>query len=321
MPQATDPCPILDLHPPEENLAAEVAAGLAAERPTLPCKLFYDEAGSQLFEQITELPEYYPTRTELSILTDCRGELAEIVGDSIILVEYGSGSTTKVRRLLDGLDVAAYVPIDISRWYLEAAARDLGPEYPQLRVRPVLADYNQKVPLPDDLPKGPCVGFFPGGTIGNFTPQRATSFLTRVAATLGAGSYLLLGVDLRKDPVLLHQAYNDAAGVTARFNLNLLHRLNREFDAGFNLAHWRHYAPYNPVEGRIEMHLVAVADDEATINEQHFSFPQGCSIHTENSYKYTPRLLARVADQAGFEVTRAWTDEQRLFGVQLLRVR
>lgn len=321
MPHADAPIPILDLHPPEQDLAAEVVAGLSADRPTLPCKLFYDEIGSQLFEQITRLPEYYPTRSELSILTDCREELAETVGKSITLVEYGSGSTTKVKRLLDGLDVAAYVPIDISRWYLERAGRDLGRAYPDLLVRPVLADYTQEVPLPGDLPRGPRVGFFPGGTLGNFTPQQATGFLSRVAQTLDKGGYLLLGVDWRKDPLVLHAAYNDAAGVTARFNLNLLQRLNRELEAGFDISHWRHYAPYNPTEGRIEMHLVAVADDEATIDGRTFRFPRGSSIHTENSYKYTPQLLADVADEAGFGIERAWSDEHQLFGVMLLRVR
>ena len=313
--------PILDLHPPADDVEAEVLAGLRSDPPTLPCKLFYDDRGSRLFEAICDQPEYYPTRTEMGILEAARPEISAAVGGGVVLVEYGSGSTKKVRLLLDGLDVAAYVPIDISRWYLETAARELGEAHPGLIVRPVLADYNQDVPLPDDLPGGPRVGFFPGGTLGNFTPDLAVGFLKRVAKTLGRGGYLVTGVDLRKEPETIHAAYNDAAGATAEFNLNLLARLNRELGADFDSGQWRHYAPYAPDLGRIEMHLIAAEDQAVTVAGERFEFERGDSIHTENSYKYTPRRLAAVAGEAGFEVVRGFTDDDRLFGVQLLRVR
>ena len=298
----------------------EVTAGLAADRPTLPCKLFYDETGSRLFDQITEQPEYYPTRAELSILSDCRGELAEAVGAGVTLIEYGSGNPTKIELLLGGLDVAAYVPIDISRYYLETAAERLAELHPKLAVRPVLADYNQVVPLPHDLPGGPRVGFFPGGTIGNFTRENAAWFLSRVAKTLGPGGFLVLGADRPKDPAILHAAYNDAAGVTAAFNLNLLHRLNRELDAGFTVDRWRHYALYNPGQARIEMHLVTVADETVTVAGREFAFAEGDSIHTENSCKYTPARLGELAKRSGFALRRQWTDADKLFGVYLLQV-
>ena len=313
--------PILDLHPPADDIAAEVLAGLRSARPHLPCKLFYDHAGSELFERITRLPEYYPTRTEVSILEACRGDLRRAVGEGITLVEYGSGSTRKIELLLAGLDVAAYVPIDISRWYLEEATTRLADAHPGLVVRPILADYGRVVPLPEDLPKGPRVGFFPGGTLGNFSRDGAAYFLRRVAATLGPGGFLVTGVDLKKDPTVIHAAYNDAAGITAAFNLNLLRRLNRDLDADFDLGRWRHYAPYVPDAGRVEMHLVAAEDQAVTVAGERFEFARGDAIHTENSHKYGPREIARLAVAGGFEVAQSWTDDRRLFGVQLLRVR
>lgn len=320
MPKTVNSTPILDLYPAPEDLALEVLSGLASDPPSLPCKLFYDELGSKLFDAITLQPEYYPTRTEISILEDRIDDIADVVGEEIVLVEYGSGSTRKIEVLINALNVAAYVPIDISRWYLKAAARRLRKSRPQLLVRPVLADYSHSVPLPADLPLGPRVGFFPGGTIGNFLPVNAIRFLKRIAQTLGQGGYLLIGVDLKKDPVTLHAAYNDSAGLTAAFNLNLLTRINLELDADFDLDHWHHYAPYVPAFGRIEMHLVADADQTVIVAGKRFTFDAGTSIHTENSHKFTRREFAHLAESAGFTVERFWTDPHRLFSVQLLRV-
>ena len=312
--------PILDLHPPADDLEAQVLRGLRQEQASLPCKLFYDDAGSKLFERITRLLEYYPTRAEVEILESCRGEISRHVGGDVTLIEYGSGSTRKIELMLDGLGVSAYVPIDISRWYLESAAKRLEDRHPGLRVRPVLADYSQDVPLPTGLPTGPRVGFFPGGTLGNFARPQAVSFLNRVAKTLGPGGFLVIGVDLQKDPVVIHDAYNDSAGVTAAFNLNLLARLNRELGGDFELDGWRHYAPYLPAEGRVAMHLVSVEDQRATVAGESFDFPRGRAIHTESSHKYRPEGVAELAREGGFGRAGYWTDEGGLFSVHLLRV-
>jgi dimethylhistidine N-methyltransferase len=316
--------PILDLHPPVSDIEQEVRAGLLGSPPTLPCKLFYDARGSELFDQITEQPEYYPTRSEVEVLHAVRDELSELEHrepGGLTLVELGSGSTAKAKVLLDRLDAAAYVPVDISRWYLEKAADELTRLYQGLTVRPVLADYNQPVPLPEGLPDGPKLGFFPGGTIGNFTRAEAVGFLQRVAHTLGQGGRLVVGVDLKKDPAVLHAAYNDAAGVTGAFNLNVINRLNAELDLGLERDAWTHYAPYVPERGRIEMYLVALRDQAAVVGGQTFEFPRGTAIHTESSHKYTRREFAKLAGEGGYDVERVWTDEKDRFSVQLLRVR
>ena len=317
--QATQDPSILDLEPDEGDLLAEVIDGLSKppHARTLPCKFFYDEAGSRLFDQITELPEYYQTRTELSILQGCAAELADRLGGGVTLVEYGSGSSYKTRVLLDALDLARYVPIDISRWYVLTSARKLAEEYPGLDVRPICADYGQTIRLPfDDDGR---VGFFPGSTIGNFTPPAARAFLRRVADTLGGGGRLLVGVDLKKDPAVLHAAYNDAAGVTAAFNLNLLDRLDRELGANFDANAWRHYAPYNPRDGRVEMYLLAADDRAVRVGGKRFAFERGEAIHTENSYKYTVAGFERLAAEAGFGREAVWTDAEERFAVVLLR--
>ena len=329
MTQALQNPPILDLEPDEGDLLAEVVDGLSKPvgARTLPCKFFYDEQGSRLFDRITELPEYYQTRTEMAILQGCAGELADRLGGGVTLVEYGSGSSYKTRVLLDALDLARYVPIDISRWYVLTSARQLAKEYPGLDIRPVCADYAQTIRLPhdgdDDANR---VAFFPGSTIGNFTPTAAKAFLRRVAATLGngagagtGGGRLLVGVDLKKDPARLHAAYNDAAGVTARFNLNLLARLNRELDADFALPSWHHHAPYNPRDGRVEMFLVSADDQTVHLGGRAFDFERGEAIHTENSCKYTVAGFERLAAEAGFGREAAWTDDEELFAVLLLR--
>ena len=317
--QALENPPILDLEPDQGDLRGEVLAGLSkpAHGRTLPCKFFYDEAGSRLFDAITELPEYYQTRAEEAILRACAGDLADRLGGDVTLVEYGSGSSTKTRVLLDTLDVARYVPIDISRWYVLTSARRLAEEYPGLDIRPVCADYGQTIRLPHADARR--VGFFPGSTIGNFTPEDAKAFLRRVGGTLGEGGRFVVGIDLKKDPAVLHAAYNDAAGVTAEFNLNLLARLNRELGGDFDPGAWHHYAPYDPRHGRVRMFLVSARDQAAHVAGRRFAFERGEAIHTENSYKHTVSSFARLAAEAGFAREADWTDEGGRFAVVLLR--
>lgn len=317
---ATSPIDILDLHPPEQNIAEQVLTGLAQEQPTLPCMLFYDERGSQLFDDITELDEYYQTRTERQILKDAMGDLDDALGQDLTLVEYGSGSSDKTRHLLEGLDVSTYVPIDISRWYLETAAERLQQQFDGLVIAPVLADYNQDLRLPDAAGDNRAA-FFPGSTLGNFSRPQAVSFLKRAADLLGAGGHLIIGVDLKKDPAVIHAAYNDAAGTTADFNLNLLRRLNAELEGDFDLDRWYHYAPLNLVDGRIEMHLVSASDQTVHVGGRAFEFERGQSIWTESSHKYTQGQINRLAGEAGFDVQQTWMDENALFTVQLLVVR
>ncbi|MEM8874906.1 MAG: L-histidine N(alpha)-methyltransferase [Planctomycetota bacterium] len=306
-----------------KTLLDEVCDSLCSDRPHLPCKLLYDDAGSELFERICDQPEYYQTRTEQKILRDNARSIADEVGPDAVLVEYGAGSGVKTETVLGAMrDCAGYVPLDISTWMLDTCAGHLRPKFPELRIEPVRADYTQPVTLPDTVDDADnVVAFFPGGTIGNFTPPKATRFLANIASTVGGGGGLLIGFDLRKDPLTLHAAYNDAAGVTAEFNLNLLRRLNRELDADFDPELWRHYAPYNPGKGRIEMHLVSLAHQTVTIGNRPFHFRRGESIHTENSYKYTRPGFAEVADDAGWDVQHTWVDQNELFCVEYLTAR
>jgi dimethylhistidine N-methyltransferase len=307
-----------DLAPEVEDFRAAVWASLARRPRTLPCKFFYDAAGSALFDRICELPEYYPTRTELAILEACATELAELAGPGRVLVEYGSGSSTKVRVLLRALIPAAYLAIDISREHLLAATTALAGEWPGLRVLAVCADYVAPLRLPALADAGARLGFFPGSTIGNFTPLEAARFLGAVHRQLGPGGALLVGVDLKKDPERLHAAYNDAQGVTAAFNLNLLARINRELGADFDLAAFRHAAFYNAAAGRVEMHLESLARQCASVAGRRFEFAAGERIHTENSYKYTVAEFQQLATQAGFHPRRVWTDPEALFSVHYL---
>jgi dimethylhistidine N-methyltransferase len=309
---------ILDLHPQAEDLTQEVLDGLSSEQATLPSKLLYDDEGSRLFEAICELPEYYPTRTEMSILEACRPELRQLLGDDIALLEYGSGSTRKVRLLLDGLSVKTYVPVDISRYYLEVAAKELQASHASLEVRPILADFSQTIDLPEDLADQQHVAFFPGGTIGNLAHDEAVAFLQRVGHTIGKGGRLLVGFDVRKNPNRIHAAYNDAAGTTADFNRNLLKRLNRDLGGDFDVSAWHHYAPFVLTDGRIEMHLVAASDQVVRVMDHRFSFSRGESIRTEMSHKYTPKRFAALAAEAGYEMNHRWTDDDSLFCVALL---
>jgi dimethylhistidine N-methyltransferase len=299
---------------------ADVWAGLSLPRKTLPCKYFYDARGSALFEAICELPEYYPTRTELSIMERHAGAMAERLGAGCLLVEYGSGSSRKTRLLLDRLCApAGYVPIDISPTALADSARALAERYPALAIEPVCADYTEPFELPPAAHAAARRGvYFPGSTIGNFTPPQAQRFLARMARVAGAGGLLLVGVDLKKDRETLERAYDDAAGVTAAFNRNLLARIDAELGGTFDLDRFGHRALWNEVAGRIEMHLVSLAEQSVTVAGRHFAFRAGETIHTENSYKYDLAQFAALAAGAGLAVREVWTDPARRFSVQLL---
>ena len=314
------PVEICDLAPERASFLADVLAGLAGPRKTLPCKYLYDEAGSALFERICELDEYYPTRTELGILHRHAGAMAAALGPRCLLVEYGSGSSTKTRLLLERLeDPAGYVPVDISREHLLRAAGALSARHPRLRVLPVCADFTRPFELPPVPGTLRRAAYFPGSTIGNFAPAEARKFLAQVAEQCGPGGMLLIGVDLRKSRAVLEPAYDDAQGVTAEFNRNLLRRINRELGASFDVASFDHRAFWNSAEGRVEMHLVSRREQTVRVGGRSVRFARGESIHTESSHKYELGEFAALARSAGFEVLRVWTDEARLFSVQLLR--
>jgi dimethylhistidine N-methyltransferase len=318
---AADLCVLEAEIDPVDEFRTAVIAGLSKRNKEIPSKFFYDFEGSLLFEQICETEEYYPTRAETEILTERTGEIAALLPEGVVLLEFGSGASLKVRLLLDALDrPRCYVPIDISREHLLAAAESLSRDYSAIAVSPVYADFTRPFRLPDTLPPGPRVGFFPGSTIGNFHPPEATRMLARFADQLGPDGRLLIGVDLKKNPDILHAAYNDAAGVTAAFNLNLLARINRELDGTFNLAGFRHRAIYNADAGRIEMYLRSRDAQTAGIAGREFRFQPGECIHTENSYKYSLSEFRRMAAAAGYRPTRVWCDPADLFSVHLLAV-
>jgi dimethylhistidine N-methyltransferase len=310
--------PLIDAAPASDSLRSDVLSGLQREQKEVPSKYLYDARGSQLFDAICNLDEYYPTRTEMSILQECVGEMADALGPHVQLVEYGSGSSLKTRILLDHLDaLSSYVPVDISREHLLDAAGSIAEAYPDLAVQPVCADYTAEVPLPDLPPDASRrVVYYPGSTIGNFQPSTAQTFLSRIADCVGTNGGLLIGVDLRKSPDTLRAAYNDAEGVTAAFNKNLLHRLNRELDADFDVDAFHHEAQWNADAGCIEMHLVSDASQTVHIGDHRFAFSEGESIRTEYSYKYTLDGFSRLASRAGFSVDQVWTDDAGLFSIQ-----
>jgi dimethylhistidine N-methyltransferase len=283
----------------------------------VPCKYFYDEEGSALFDQICELPEYYPTRTETRLLRVHAAEIAGFMGADVELIEYGAGSLQKAGLLLSALDrPRAYLPIDISGDYLHAMAAKFANSYPCLKVRPVVADFTKTFHLE---PTGASrrIGFFPGSTIGNLDRREALAFLRRAASLLKGGG-LLIGVDLVKDPSILHAAYNDSAGVTEAFNKNILARANRELDAGFDLDSFAHYAFYNPTLQRIEMHLMSLRDQRVRVDEAVVAFTEGETIHTENSHKYTLGGFRALATEAGFTPRATWCDADKLFSLHWL---
>jgi dimethylhistidine N-methyltransferase len=300
-----------DLPPAElAGFPADVVAGLSAPQKSLPPKYFYDAAGSRLFVRICRLPEYYLTRAELALTRRHLAAIARFAGRGCQLVEYGTGEGLKTRLLIRALRPKAYVPIDISRSALEGAARRLAREFPGLEIAPVLGDFSRPLQIP--LRKAPAVVYFPGSTIGNLTPDEAHAFLSM---SRGFARRMLIGVDLKKDPALLHAAYNDAAGVTAAFNLNLLARINRELGADFELRRWAHHAFYNAALGRIEMHLVALEKQVVRLGRHRWRFAAGETIHTENSYKYSPEGFRALAGKAGWRCAQAWTDRRGLFAL------
>jgi dimethylhistidine N-methyltransferase len=297
-----------------------VVHGLSASVKALPPWLFYDATGAVLFERICDLPEYYPTRTELSILTTCAPALAQHAGPNAALIEYGSGAGTKVRLLLDELETPqAYVPVDVSQEQLMAVAAERGAQYPGLRVLPVCADYTKPLELPQLPPSWRRIAFFPGSTIGNFHPTEAAAFLHRVRHTVGVRGGMILGVDRRKDPQVLHAAYNDAAGVTAAFNRNLLVRLNRELDATFDLETFRHVAFFNDEASRIEMHLESTIAQKVRVADAVIAFEAGETIHTECSYKYDEERLRELVEESGFRIETLYTDANDWFWVVWLQ--
>lgn len=297
----------------------EVCAGLSKTQKSIPCQFFYDDAGSALFERITDLPEYYPTRTEIGILRACADEIASRTPDGATLVEFGSGSSVKTEILLAARpSITRYIPIDVSPASLEGAQARLQALFPKLRVTPVVGDFSTgELTLPD-LCGAAALGFFPGSTIGNFTHESAVELLGRFKGLLGPDSRLIVGADLRKSSDILIPAYNDAAGVTAAFNLNLLVRINRELAGTFDLARFEHLATYDIETGRIDMYLVSAADQSVMVAGRRFEFATGERIHTEISQKYHVEELQALARRAGWRVVAAWTDPQRLFSLHEL---
>ena len=303
----------------EPPFARDVVSGLTARPKRLPPKYFYDEAGAQLFEEITALPEYYPTRCELAILRERAADIARFFPEGSALVEFGSGSSRKVRILLAAAPtIAAYVPVDISSEMLSQEAEALRRDHPQLAVLPVEADFTQPFVLPAAVASRARTGFFPGSTIGNFEPHEACAFLRHAGRMLGGGAGLIIGVDLVKEASILHAAYNDAAGVTAKFNLNLLARINRELDGDFDLASFSHKAFYNSVRQRIEMHLVNKQRQKVKVAGRVIEFRAGETIHTENSYKYTLETFGALARGSGWTPMSVWTDAGGNFSIHAL---
>ena len=314
------PYAFIDLSPQLTSFRDEILAGLASPRKRLPSKYFYDARGSELFEQICALPEYYPTRTEMQIMQRVVPEIARSLGPDCALIEYGSGSGAKTRVLLQALHPVAYVPIDIAAAQLKDAAAHIARAFAAVRVVAVCADYTRPLVLPalEALPARRRVVYFSGSTIGNFTPQEAREFLGNARTLVARGGAMLIGVDLKKDAASLHAAYNDSQGITAEFNLNLLERINRELQADFRIAAFAHHAVYNADEGRIEMHLVSRCDQRVKVSGRAFDFREGETIHTENSYKYSVEEFQALARSAGFAAEAVWVDPLDRFSVHLL---
>lgn len=324
---AGSPVPVVDiaafhdLAPGEQDFRSAVMAGLSRANKAIPCRFLYDDRGSALFDRICELPEYYPTRTEMGILRDHAGAMAEAIGPEAQLVELGSGSSAKVGLLLDALVAPhSYVPIDISREHLLAAARRIQADYPQLRVEAVCADFGQVFDLPVHRGGGRRVVFYPGSTIGNLEPPEALAFLSAWAQRLGQGALMIVGVDLRKSVVILEPAYDDEQGVTAQFSLNVLVRANRELGADFDTRLFRHRARYHVGTGRLGIDLVSLADQVVTIDGARFEIEEGEPIHIENSWKYAIGDFRAMARGAGFRTVDMWTDPKELFSIHLLEV-
>ncbi|MDT8282210.1 MAG: L-histidine N(alpha)-methyltransferase [Gammaproteobacteria bacterium] len=313
-----------DQHPEISDFRADVIQGLSDPNPYILPKYFYDEAGSRLFEKICNTEEYYPTRTEVGIIRDNIDDIVEVLGQDCLLIEPGSGDSYKVRLLLDALRPVAYLPIDISKRYLQDVAQKLAAEFTWLNVHAICADFSggnfsaQKMPY--HVKATNKAAFFPGSTIGNFLPGQAVTVLKEIGSMVGEGGGLLIGVDLRKEAGILNAAYNDSEGYTRRFNKNLLSRINRELNADFELSQFQHKAFFNEVDSRIEMHLVSTRQQQVRIDEQVFSFAEDQSILTEYSHKYTEESFLRLAEKAGFKGIKTWVDKDRLFSVHYLTV-
>ena len=301
-----------------DTMREDIIRGLRAPQKTISPKYLYDQRGSELFEKICQLPEYYPTRTEEGILAAAVHEIAQLTGENATLVELGSGASRKVRLLLESMQVSRYLGIDISRDFLLESTRKLAADYPWLEVHAACADFCQRISLPPGLKQERVVGFFPGSSIGNFEPSSAERFLGDLRSALPDGSGLLIGVDLVKDTATLEAAYDDAAGVTAEFNLNLLNRLARELDANLEARHFTHKAWFNAEFSRIEMHLVSNRAQVLHIAGEAFQFQAGETLHTENSYKYTVEGFLSMARRAGFTSRGVWTDSRQYFSVHYL---
>ena len=309
-----------DATPDVSDDHAQILEGLRSEQKWISPKYFYDERGSELFDEICRQPEYYPTRTELALMDRHLDEIAHLVGPRASVIEFGAGSSVKVRKLLDSLEQpAAYVPVEISADYLVRQAEELARDYPDVHVQPVFADFTRPFELPDHpvTPERNLV-FFPGSTIGNFTRPQAADLLKVMKLKAGAGGALLIGVDLRKDPAVLHAAYNDSQGVTAAFNLNVLARFNRELGANFDLANFRHEATYDHRCGRIEMRLVSTRAQLVVIAGTHIPFAANEHIITEYSHKYSVDEFVTLAEGAGFNAARTWIDDDSLFSIHYM---
>jgi dimethylhistidine N-methyltransferase len=322
MDTTTQTLPLVDQAPATESFREAVLEGLQKPQKKIASKFLYDERGSKLFDQICEQEEYYPTRTEIGIMNEHVGAMTEAIGPQARLVELGSGSSLKTRILLDHLDdLVVYVPIDISRAHLVQAAEDIAADYPSVPVQPLCADYTSTFDLPDPpQPAARTVVYYPGSTVGNFRPEEAQHFLSRIADGIESDGGLLIGVDLKKDVDVLEAAYNDAAGVTAAFNKNLLRRMNRELDATFDLDRFEFWSFWNEDKGCIESHLRSTAEQSVRVAGEQFSFEEGETIHTEYSYKYTLNEFADLVGEAGFSVEQVWTDERSYFSVQYCTV-
>ncbi|MCH9806789.1 MAG: L-histidine N(alpha)-methyltransferase [Alphaproteobacteria bacterium] len=305
--------------PADLEFARALVSGLTADEKSIPCRFLYDARGSELFEQITELDEYYPTRTETKILEDCAGEIREATPAGSLLVEFGSGSSTKTEILLSALDaIAGYVSIEISKAALDEATERLKSRFPNLVQVPIVGDFSHAVDLPDQFAGAPRLGFFPGSTIGNLRPEQAVGLLGNMKSVLGEKSRLIVGADLKKDSGILLAAYNDDDGVTAQFNLNVLARANRELHADFVIENFEHVATYDEALGRIDMFLVSRVDQTVRLLGHSIAFAAGERVHTEHSHKYTVAGFQKLAGQAGWESSRVWCDEAGLFSVHEL---
>ncbi|MFA5630094.1 MAG: L-histidine N(alpha)-methyltransferase [Porticoccaceae bacterium] len=300
-----------------ENVVGELLGSLQQQPRSIAPKFFYDSTGARLFDHITRLPEYYPTRLEQEIFIKYRAAMADEIGTGRVLIEPGSGSSEKVALLLDALRPSAYVPVEITESHLLAASRKLVERNSWLTVHALCADYSHGIPLPADIPSGPRLVFFPGSTIGNFEPAAARSFLRHLHSACSVGGLLLIGVDLRKDPAVLNAAYNDSAGITARFNLNILDHVNRLTGGNFSTAKFRHLAFFNERQSRIEMHLESRCKQRVSVARTGLPLAVGERIHTENSYKYTLAGFRTLAAQAGFSARRVWLDRNGWMSVHL----